>query len=196
MQRPASPIIAPDLMAQVVQGDRYAFSQLYDLSCSLLFTLAQRILNENEETTELLQEVYVEIWQKAHKYDPKRGSPLSWMVTLTRSRAIDRLRSKGWNARCMTQPLDDQAIPERLVSSSNPLESVATHELREKVGEALRVLPKEQCLALELSYYEGLSHREIADRLNEPVGTIKTRIRLAVIKLREMLQSYWTQESS
>ena len=82
------------------------------------------------------------------------------------------------------------------MSSSNPLESAANQELREKVGEALGILPIEQSRALELSYYGGLSHREIAVRLNEPVGTIKTRIRLAVIKLRETLQSYWTQESS
>lgn len=196
MRRHVSPIIAPDLVAQVAKGDRRAFSQLYDLSSSLLFTLAQKVLGETEEATELLQEVYVEIWQKASHYDPERGSPLSWMVTLTRSRAIDRLRSKGWKSRQVTQTIEDQGVPQGAMSSTSPFESVANQELREKVGEALRILPKDQCLAVALSYYEGLSHREIAERLNEPVGTIKTRIRLGVVKLREMLQSYWTQESS
>jgi len=196
LQRQATPIIAPELVAQVAKGNRHAFSQLYDLSHSLLFTLAKKILVETDETAELLQEVYIEIWQKAHKYDPDRGAPLSWMVTLTRSRAIDRIRSKGWKFHRLTQTLDDQVVVQKLAGSSDPLESVETNELKVKVGEALRLLPKEQCRALELSYYEGLSHSEIAACLNEPVGTIKTRIRLAVMKLREALQSYWTLESS
>ena len=196
LHRQTTPIIAPELVAQVAKGNRHAFSQLYDLSNSLLFTLAKKILVETDETAELLQDVYVEIWRKAYKYDPDRGSPLSWMVTLTRSRAIDRIRSKGWKFRMLTQTLDDHVGVQEGSSFSDPLESVETNELRVKVGEALRILPKEQCRALELSYYEGLSHREIAARLNEPVGTIKTRIRLAVMKLRETLQSHWTLESS
>ena len=196
MRRQTPLIISPDLVAQVARGDRNAFSRLYDLSSSLLFTLAKRILDESDETSELLQEVYVEIWQKARQFDPNRGSPLSWMVTMTRSRALDRVRSKGWKARILTEHLDDHSMVQPVTSGTGPQESVEARELKEIVGKALRVLPDEQCLVLELSYYEGLSHREIADRLQEPVGTIKTRIRLAVMKLRESLQSYWTQESA
>ncbi len=194
LQRQATPIIAPELVAQVAKGNRHAFSQLYDLSNSLLFTLAKKILVETDATAELLQEVYIEIWQKAHKYDPDRGSPLSWMVTLTRSRAIDRLRSRGWKSRRIAGSLENSTGVALEADNPTPLESYAQQELREKVGSALSVLPKEQRQALQLAYYEGMSQAEIAARLQEPLGTIKTRIRLAVLKLRGSLRSCWTQE--
>src|SRR5215217_5590573 len=87
--------VDPDLLGRVAKGDRDAFSRLYDLSSPLLFTLALRILKERNEAADLLQEVYLEVWKKSVRYDPRRGSPMAWLIVLTRSRAIDRIRSRG-----------------------------------------------------------------------------------------------------
>ena len=165
-----------------------AFSQMYDRSSSVLFSLTLRILGDKDDAAELLQEVYVEIWRRANQFDEGRGSPLAWMVTLARSRAIDRLRSRQWKSRGTTKSIDECSLVVGLTSANDPLESYAQRELRNQVEGALADLPTEQRQSLELAFYGGFSHREIADQLKEPVGTIKTRIRLAVMKLKSTLQ--------
>ena len=162
---------------------------MYDQSSSVLFSLTLRILGDKDEAAELLQEVYMEIWRRANQFDEGRGSPLAWMVTLTRSRAIDRLRSRQWRSRGSTDPIDETSSDVALRSVHDPLEFSAQRELRKHVEGALGDLPAEQRQSLELAFYRGLSHREIADQLNEPVGTIKTRIRLAMMKLKSTLQT-------
>ncbi len=192
--RHAASTIDPKLLARVVKGDQQAFGQLYDQSSSLLFTLAFRMLNDREEAAELLQEVYLEVWRKVARYDVGRGTPIAWLITLTRSRAIDRLRSraaKGLNQ--MTTPLDSTSaaqIPDR---GATPFESHADVELRTLVTSALTELPATQQEAIEMAYYEGLSHTEIAARLNQPLGTVKTRIKLGLTKLRTALYGIWEQ---
>lgn len=188
--RQASSLIDPDLLARVGKGDHQAFSELYRRTSSLLFTLARRTLNDRAEAADLLQEIYLEVWCKIVRYDAGRGSPMAWLATMTRSRAIDRLRSPAPKSHAMTDPLDRSPAAQVQNQTQRPLEAYADLELRGLVEKALAELPAAQQQALELAYYEGLSHTEIATRLNEPLGTIKTRIKLGMNKLHAALRGY------
>jgi RNA polymerase sigma-70 factor (ECF subfamily) len=178
----------PELLIQVAAGDAQAFSVLYDHTSSVLFTLAMRILNNREDASELLQDVYIEVWRKASSFDSQRGSPLAWMITLTRSRAIDRLRSAIARGTNITDSIHDKPVDDLPSYAPDPLEVRSLQEFRARVVNAVMELPTAQQEAIELAYYEGLTHTEIAARLNKPVGTIKTRIKLAMNKLRNALR--------
>lgn len=186
----AATTIDADLLARVVKGDQQAFSQLYDRSSTLLFTLAVRILGNREEAAELLQDVYLEVWRKVSRYDVGRGTPVAWLITLTKSRAIDRLRARTARGYRATNSLKAETAAQVADPGPSPLETQAEEELRSAVGAAVAGLPQSQQQAIELAYYEGLSHTEIATRLNQPLGTVKTRIKLGMSKLRESLQQW------
>jgi RNA polymerase sigma-70 factor (ECF subfamily) len=195
---PASPhaasTIAPALLARVAKGEQQAFSQLYDLSSTLLFSIALRILGNREEATELLQEVYLEIWSKAVRYDVGRGTPIGWLITLTRSRAIDRLRMRGMRTPASTvQTVHGQATPPPGDHNPPPFEAQADQDLRNHVVHILSTLPQAQQQAIELAYYDGLTHTEISARLNQPMEAVKTRIKLGMAKLRESLRQDWVK---
>jgi RNA polymerase sigma-70 factor (ECF subfamily) len=183
-------MIDPNLLALVAKGDQQAFRQLYDHSSTLLFTLAVRILGNREEAAELLQDVYLEVWRKVSRYDVGRGTPVAWLVTLTKSRAIDRLRARAARGYRATNSLEAGTAMQVADPSPSPLETQADQELRIAVGTAVAGLPQAQQQAIELAYYEGLSHAEIAQRLNQPLGTVKTRIKLGMSKLRDGLQQW------
>lgn len=189
----AASAIDPKLLARVVKGDQQAFSQLYDQSSALLYTMALRILGHREEAAELLQEVYLEVWRKVARYDVGRGTPVAWLITLTRSRAIDRLRARGSRAQ-VSESLDGPSATQVADRTPGPFEAQADQELRKLVGDALNSLPPAQQQAIELAYYEGLTHMEIAARLNQPLGTVKTRIKLGMSKLRETLRHCGEQD--
>lgn len=187
--RHAASSIDPKLLARVARGDQEAFGQLYDHSSTLLFTLASRILNNRDEAAELLQDVYLEVWRKVAKYDVGRGSPIAWLVTLTRSRAIDRLRARASRG----QPIVADSLEHPLASvtpevSPSPYEAREDTEIRQLMAKAILDLPLPQQQAIEMAFYQGLTHTEIAAKLNQPLGTVKTRIKLAMIKLRASLQ--------
>jgi len=183
-------MIDPTLLARVAKGDQQAFSQLYDHSSTLLFTLAVRILGNREEAAELLQDVYLEVWRKVSRYNVGRGTPIAWLVTLTKSRAIDRLRARASRGYRAINPLEAGTTAQMADPGPSPLETQADQELRMAVGTAVGGLPQAQQQAIELAYYEGLSHAEIAARLNQPLGTVKTRIKLGMSKLRESLRQW------
>lgn len=189
----ATSIIDPTLLARVVKGDQQAFSQLYDYSSTLLFTLAVRMLGNREEAAELLQDVYLEVWRKVSRYDVGRGTPIAWLITLTKSRAIDRLRARASRGYRATNSLEGGMATQVADPAPSPLETQADQELRTAIGAAVAGLPQSQQQAIELAYYEGLSHTEIATRLNQPLGTVKTRIKLGMSKLRESLQQWGRQ---
>ena len=189
--RRATASIDQALLANVVKGDQQAFSQLYDHSSALLYTVAFRILGNREEADELLQDVYLEVWRKVARYDVGRGTPIAWLITLTRSRAIDRLRARNARGYKGTSPLDSTVSSRVADLGPSPFETQADQELRMAVGTAITSLPSAQQQAIELAYYEGLSHQEIAARLNQPLGTVKTRIKLGMSKLREALRHCW-----
>lgn len=184
-------VIDPGLLARVVKGDQQAFSQLYDQSSTLLYTIAFRILGSRDEADELLQDVYLEVWRKVARYDVGRGTPVAWLITLTRSRAIDRLRSRGSRGHQSTITLDESPAARLADHGPSPFETQADQELRMAVGTAIGGLPQAQQQAIELAYYEGLSHQEIAAKLNQPLGTVKTRIKLGMSKLRDSLRHCW-----
>lgn len=195
MDPKTSSSIDTDLLALIAKGDRRAFGRLYDRSAPILFALLARILSDREEAEDLLQEVYAEVWRKSVRYDERRGSPMAWLVTLTRSRAIDRLRARASRGHAVTDSIDETPLAETQGHDPTPFEQRADAETRTLVMKALMELPAAQRQALELSYYEGLSHSEIAVRLKEPVGTIKTRIKLGMSKLKISLQPCWDVES-
>ena len=187
----ATSMVDPTLLARVVKGDQQAFSQLYDHSSTLLFTLAVKILGNREEAAELLQDVYLEVWRKVSRYDVGRGTPVAWLVTLTKSRAIDRLRAKTSGGHRATTSVKTEPAAQAAELGPSPLETQADQELRLAVEAAVAGLPQAQQQAIELAYYEGLSHTEISTRLNQPLGTVKTRIKLGMSKLRDELQPWW-----
>jgi RNA polymerase sigma-70 factor, ECF subfamily len=186
--------IDSDLLTLIAKGDRRAFGRLYDRSSQVLFTLSLRMLGDREEAEDLLQEVYTEVWRKSVRYDARRGSPMAWLITLTRSRGIDRLRARASRGHGMTDSIDDAPVAQTQGRDPTPFDQQADAEVRVMVMKALVELPAAQRQALELSYYEGLSHSEIAARLKEPVGTIKTRIKLGMSKLKTALQPCWNIE--
>jgi RNA polymerase sigma-70 factor (ECF subfamily) len=191
--QPAASTIDTKLMARVTKGDSKAFGQLYDQSSALLYSLAVRILGNREDAVDLLQEVYLEVWRKIVRYDVGRGTPIAWLITLTRSRAIDRLRVHGARA---GRPAGGASSSQATDQYPALLESHADQELRGLVSGALTDIPQPQRQAIELAYYDGLSHAEIAAQLNEPLDAVKTRIKLGMSKLWDSLHRYWDQTGS
>ena len=180
---PADPTIAIRLIRQVANQDRDAFSQLYDRFSTLVFTLAMRMLRARSDAEDLLQDVFVQVWRQAQNYSTERGSPEAWIVNLARSRAIDKIRS----IRRMEKSFVLTDDPARAESSDNVESSAAESEARMAMNSALANLPETQRKVLELAYFGGLTQTEIATRLAEPLGTVKTRMRSAIQRLREML---------
>lgn len=172
-----------ELLRAVARGDERAFAALYDSYSAILFGLLLRILNSRAEAEDVLQEVFLQIWQRAANFDETRGRPFTWMVTLARSRAIDRLRAVGSRERAATASSVEAPAP----AVVDAVEETFRSEQAETVRRALAAIPEEQRRALMLAYVEGLSQSEIAGRLGEPLGTVKTRMRSGLMKLREML---------
>jgi RNA polymerase sigma-70 factor (ECF subfamily) len=172
------------LVERVATGDQSALAALYDATNRFIYSLVLRVLGDMSSAEEVLIDVYTQVWRQAASYDANRGAPLAWMATIARSRAIDRLRS-GWQDQYRKESLD--ILGDAPANAANPEESAAASERQRFVREALNLLTPEQRLVIELAYYSGLSHSEIAEKLNQPLGTIKTRTRLGMIKLREAL---------
>jgi RNA polymerase sigma-70 factor (ECF subfamily) len=172
-----------ELVAQAARGDAAALRAIYDRLGALAMALALRIVGSRGEAEEVVQEAFLEIWRRAGEYHPARGEARAWVTTIVRSRALDRLRSRTAAARTLAATAREPAGP----PPPSPLENAERRRARESVGAALDALPAEQRSALELAYYEGLSHSEIAERTGTPLGTIKTRIKLGVDKLAKLL---------
>jgi len=173
-----------ELIRAIARGDERAFARLYDLHSPILLGLLIRILRDRAEAEDALQEVFLQIWQRASDFDEARGRPFTWFVTIARSRAIDRLRSQKSRDRVALETALSDVVPPRRDASDDAIQS----EHNEAIHRALAELPEEQRRALLLAYFEGLSQSEIAARLNEPLGTIKTRARSGLSKLRQLLQ--------
>ncbi len=166
------------------EGDSESLGRLYDESSSLLYGLALRILNDAADAEEIVLDVYQQVWKKAQSFDGSRGTVWGWLTILTRSRAIDRLRCSG-PRRTKEFPIEHgmempshQPVPE---------EQSALREERAYIRRALATLSQEQREPIELAFFRGLTHTEVSEALGVPLGTIKTRIRLGMRKLREEL---------
>ncbi|MDW8241161.1 MAG: sigma-70 family RNA polymerase sigma factor [Acidobacteriota bacterium] len=169
---------------QIAAGDQVALGQLYDGTSRFVYGLALRILGDPGEAEEVTLDVYEQVWRQAGDYSLQRGTPLVWLTMLTRSRAIDRLRVAK-RQRHREESLDEAHYFTSTLAS--PEEDALTVERRQLVQEALRSLNPDQRQAVELAYFHGMSHAEIAQYLGEPLGTVKTRIRSGMMKLREWL---------
>lgn len=173
------------LIERMAGGDEYALSAFYDRSSRLIFGLLLRILNDTGMAEEVLLDVYMQVWRQAAKYDRSRGKTLAWIVTIARSRAIDRLRSTR-QEEMRKESLDAGGNSVQLTSAFE--DPTIAPERQRVVRLALDSLPSEQREVIEMAYYLGLSHSEIAARLGQPLGTVKTRTRLGMMKLREQLK--------
>lgn len=172
------------LVQRIAKSDQSALATLYDTTNRLTYGLILRVLGDASTAEEVLLDVYTQVWRQAANYDTGRGSPLAWITTIARTRAIDRLRS-GWQDKQRKEPLD--LLNDREATAANPEEASLNSERQRFVRTALGSLTPEQREVIELAYYGGLSHSEIAAKLNQPLGTVKTRTRLGMIKLREAL---------
>jgi len=172
------------LVVRIERRDADALAALYDRYSPRLMGLACRILGETGEAEEVLQEVFLYVWKAAGTFDAGRGSVLAWLIVATRSRAIDRLRARrpGERSRLSEAPETASADDVEAASASREWESLC----RSAIGE----LPEDQRRALEMAYFDGLTHQEIALRTSTPLGTVKTRIRLGLMKLRERVRPY------
>jgi len=171
-----------ELIHAIVQGDEQAFASLYDRYHSSLLGFLLRILNSKAEAEDVLQEVFVQVWQHAPDYDETRGRVFTWLVTIARSRALDRLRSLDSRERTVIRASHEW--PENI---SDGVNDAIKSEQGEEVRQALEEIPEAQRHALLLAYFEGLSQSEIAARIGKPLGTIKTRTRDGLKKLRNLL---------
>jgi RNA polymerase sigma-70 factor (ECF subfamily) len=167
-------------------GDSEALARLYDRTAASVNGLALRILGDREAAEEVTVDVFLQAWRSATSYDPMRGSPLAWLLILARSRAIDRLRA-GAAQRRLDHPID--AAHGVASTAPGPEEDSAVAQRRRLVQEALARLAATQRQAIELAFFGGLSHSEIAAALDQPLGTVKTRVRLGMLRLREILGS-------
>jgi RNA polymerase sigma-70 factor (ECF subfamily) len=175
-------------MARVEARDADALAALYDRHAGRLLGLAQRILGAGGEAEEVVQEVLLFAWRSAAAFDPARGNVLTWLMIATRSRSIDRLRARRPASRPEIRSLEEVADP-----PAAPDDVEAASESRQWEGicrAAVSSLPEDQRRALELAYFEGLTHQEIAERTGSPLGTVKTRVRLGLMKLRERMRPY------
>ena len=176
------------LLQKIAQGDKHAFAEFYDHFSGVLFSAALRVLNNREATEDVIQDVFIQIWEKAPLYDATRGKPLTWAMTLTRNKSIDRLRSLQRRARLHDDAGKEAQTTEQFDGHS-ALDDVENTERGAIVRAAVGKLTKEQRQALEMAFFGSLTHTEIAERLGEPVGTIKARIRRGMMKLRDVLES-------
>ena len=182
MQAEPSQIPDDDLLHAIARGDETALAACYDRYRLILFGLILRILHDREEAEDCLQEVFLQVWRRARDFDESRGRAFTWLVTIARSRALDRLRASGSRLRLATEAA--QLTPDEVGDAA---EEAVHSEQAAIVREALAELPEEQRHALLLAYFEGLTQTEIAARLGDPLGTVKTRMRSGMIKLRELL---------
>lgn len=176
-------------MVQVQNGDKRSLRKLYDRFSKILFGMIYKILRNKEESEDLLQEIFVKIWNKADQFDPSRGSAYSFIATLARNRAIDRTRSRAFKNRRKDDYVinDDEYSFNLSTENPNPEEKIEITERAVGVRKALAQLNEKERQVLYISYFEGLSQTEIADKIDIPLGTVKYRMRQGMIKLREML---------
>jgi RNA polymerase sigma-70 factor (ECF subfamily) len=178
-----APVSLNDLLGLVAEGDQAAFGELYDRSSGRVLGLVRRLLKDHAQSEEVTQEIFLEVWQNAKRYDPARGSATTWMLTMAHRRAVDRIRSSQ-----STRDRDNRiGLRDMETEYDSVSESVEIRVEHERVGQALQRLTQLQRQAVTLSYYGGYSHSEVAEMLKVPIGTVKTRLRDGMIRLRDEL---------
>ena len=176
-----------DLLMRTGQGDGESLKQLYSRFSGVLFSTAFRVLNNVKDAEDVVQESFVQIWEKAHLYDLRRGKPLTWAMTLTRNKAIDRLRRVQRRTRLHDEVATESAVWKG-TTESDTSDVAATHDTQRIVRNAVIQLSPDQRRAIELAFFGGLTQHEVARQLGEPLGTVKARIRRGMMKLRTVIE--------
>ncbi len=183
----ASSSASQKLLTSIANGDTIAFETFYDRHSSTIYGLLLKITSDVSDASDLLQETFLQAWQNASRYDSARGSELGWLITIARSRAIDRLRARQTRSTREDESAREVFLDGTPVDHTNVEGDVVQKEMREMVREAMKDLPPEQRRVLELAYFEGKSQSEIAAELSQPLGSVKTRVQLGMKKLRNRL---------
>jgi len=187
-----------DLIAQAAGGDERAIATLYDRYGGVLYAVAYRIVGQRADAEEVVIEAFAQAWREAPRFESERGSVAGWLTMIARSRALDTVRARSRRDRLTASAATDRmgVSPAMGEWRADPAGAVDHAERRTKVREALEMLSPPQRQAIELAYFEGLSQSEIAERLQEPLGTVKTRVRLAMQKLRESLRPFYFERGT
>jgi RNA polymerase sigma-70 factor (ECF subfamily) len=175
------------IMEGVRRGDSQAIGTLYDRYAGVIFSLGLRMLGDRETTEELVQEVFLRAWRQAGTYQPQLGRLSTWLMGIARNLAVDELRRRAARPRRTDGNADEQLARISASDEGDPVEQLWITTRRQEVRRALAALPPPQRQVMELAYYSGLTQSEIAARLGDPLGTVKTRMRLATQKLRDLL---------
>ncbi|MDJ0324246.1 sigma-70 family RNA polymerase sigma factor [Cryobacterium sp. PH31-AA6] len=178
-----APASKEELLGRVARGDETAFGDLYDQMAPRVLGLVKRLLVDHAQSEEVTQEIFLEIWQSASRYEAQRGGASTWILTMAHRRAVDRIRSSQAGRDRDTKI----GIRDLAVEYDNVSETVETRIEHERVEKAMSRLTELQRQAISLAYYGGLSHSEVAERLHIPLGTVKTRLRDGMIRLRDEL---------
>jgi len=176
-----------ELLERVARGDVAALRTIYEQHASRAITIAYRILRNREEAEDVVQETFLEVWRRSAQFDPGRGGAVAWVVTIARSRAIDRLRARNIAGRTIASAADETVglLP---VPPPSPVAETQRRRDERRIAAALGTLPAAQRRTIELAYFEGLSQSEIAVKTASPLGTVKMRVRLAMAKLAILLR--------
>lgn len=182
-----------ELLARAARGDERAVGMVYDRYGQVMYAVAYRIVRQPGDAEEVVADAFAQAWRDAGRFEAGRGSVAAWLTVITRSRALDLVRARSRRERITdtAQRSDPEATLGMGTPGASPDAAVETKERERRVAEALADLSPPQRAAIELAFFEGLSHSEIAERLNEPLGTVKTRVRLGMQKLRESLKPYF-----
>jgi RNA polymerase sigma-70 factor, ECF subfamily len=178
------------LIERIVLRNEKSLEELYDRYSRIIFSLALRIVKKKEDAEEILQNVFLQIWDKAHTFDYQKGNVYSWIITLTRNKAIDKLRSKSYKTESQNVTIKEDLLTFTNASYNSTIDAVTMNERISIVKNAISQIPEEQKSIIELAYFEGYTQAEISETLNIPLGTVKTRMRQAMIKLRTILSDY------
>ena len=174
-----------DLMSRIADRDADALGVLYDRYGGLVYTLGQRMLHDRGEAEELVSDVFLEIWRRSERYNPNRGAPMTYLMTLAHSRAIDRQRARTSRTRGQAS---GEGKPEGASAGPEPIAWAILGENSKRVREAMAQLEPVYRQAVEMAFFDGFSHTQIAEKLDKPLGTVKTYIRQGLIRLRDCLR--------
>lgn len=177
----------PELFSEIARKQTWAFEELYDRHAARLNGLALTILADEHLAEDVLQEIFLNIWNSAGQFDMRKGTPLGWMMIFCRNRSIDKLRSRSTQQKRSAVLDEETLLQDKHWRSESPLDTVSMNELQQAIARALALLPLEQCLPIEMAFFQGYTQREISERLCLPLGTIKTRMRLGMQKLKKFL---------
>lgn len=184
MTAPIQPVPDSALIEKMMAGDEAALSTIYDRYSAMLFGVLMRVLHDQQAAEEVLQDLFLQLWRNAARFDPGRGSLPAWLLVSARNRAISRLRGRPYR-----EILEEKegTYANTFVAADNLEDEAFRRELRDKLNDALGKLPAEQRQAVELAYFEGMTQTEIAARTGSPLGTVKTRVRSAMQSLKQIL---------